>query len=234
MIIRNSPNVNFTILRNEVLERTDMTLKAKGLYAFLMSKPDYWQISIAGLTVQLAEGREAIMQALRELEKHGYYKKVRTRNENGTFSYEDYLYDEPQAGSPQAGNPSTVKPKADNQAQVNTIKVNTKQERTVEALSKIEPQAVLIAERMAVCIIDNYDFMAHKLSEKDYQRWAGDIEKLHRIDGYDYKVITAVLDWSQKDDFWKQNIRSGATLRKQFTSLLVRIKSQPKQVQVIS
>ena len=77
--------------------------------------------------------------------------------------------------------------------------------------------------------------MAKKLTPKDYERWAQDIEKLHRIDGYDYELITKVMDWSQQDQFRRQNIKSGATLRKQFTTLLMQIKEkQTNNLRVIS
>lgn len=98
----------------------------------------------------------------------------------------------------------------------------------------IEKEAVLIAQRLAVCLVDNYGFMANRIKPKDHERWAKDIEKLHRIDGYDYEIIKSVMDWSQQDDFWKQNIRSGSKLRKQFENLLVRIKSEKQRMVVIS
>jgi len=67
----------------------------------------------------------------------------------------------------------------------------------------------------------NYPFVSGNPVETDFD----EIDKLHRIDGYDYKMIKAVIDWSQADGFWKQNIRSGSKLRQKFEDLLVRIKS---------
>ncbi len=53
-------------------------------------------------------------------------------------------------------------------------------------------------------------------SEEDLQRWADDIDKLNRIDGYEWELISDILQFSQRDKFWQSNILSGAKLRKQF------------------
>jgi hypothetical protein len=69
-------------------------------------------------------------------------------------------------------------------------------------------------------VAENFPFVAAKpFGEKDY-------EDIHRLaTTYPYKVVEAVIYWCQQDDFWKQNIRSTAKLRKQFDSLLVRAKA---------
>ena len=58
---------NFTQISNDILSDKDLSLKAKGLYAFLCSKPDDWDFSYDGLSFQLQEGEKAIRSAVREL-----------------------------------------------------------------------------------------------------------------------------------------------------------------------
>ncbi len=53
-----------------------------------------------------------------------------------------------------------------------------------------------------------------------------EIERLHRIDGYEYKLIEGIMRWSQQDSFWADNILSAATLRKQFDKLYLKAKSE--------
>lgn len=120
MIIKSTPNKDFTVMRNAVLTRSDLSLKAKGLWAFLMTKPDGWQTTIRGLAAQLPEGKDAIMATLRELEAVGLYAKKRVNNKDGTFSWEDFVFDEPCPGLPYMDNPNPANP-----PQVNTDKVNT-------------------------------------------------------------------------------------------------------------
>jgi len=61
-------------------------------------------------------------------------------------------------------------------------------------------------------------------TDKLLKAWSTDIEKLNRIDGYSWDIIEAVIKWCQKDNFWKTNIASGSTLRRQFDKLALQAK----------
>ena len=56
-------------------------------------------------------------------------------------------------------------------------------------------------------------------------KWAEDINKIIRLDGRTAEQVAYVIDWVQKDDFWRKNILSGTKLRKQFNRLVVTIQS---------
>lgn len=58
--------------------------------------------------------------------------------------------------------------------------------------------------------------------EAQLQNWADSFRLLHERDGYDWNTISEVLAWCQDDDFWKQNILSGGTFRRQFLKLLAK------------
>ncbi len=64
--------------------------------------------------------------------------------------------------------------------------------------------------------------------QKTIQAWAGDIEKLERLDGRSVDEITAVLNWAYQDDFWSTNILSGGKLRKQFSTLVIQMNGHKK------
>lgn len=61
-------------------------------------------------------------------------------------------------------------------------------------------------------------------SEATLQSWARDIDKLNRIDGQSWDDIADVLEYSQNDAFWAPNIMSGAKFRKQYFTLLGRMR----------
>ena len=63
---------NYTIISNSVLKNKNLSLKAKGLYAYMWSLPDDWDYTLAGLVAVLKEGNQAIKEALKELEREGY------------------------------------------------------------------------------------------------------------------------------------------------------------------
>jgi hypothetical protein len=67
------------------------------------------------------------------------------------------------------------------------------------------------------------------------QNWAADIDRLIRIDGQSPEEVEQVIEWCQSDSFWKANILSGSTLRKQWDTLTAKManacnkSSYPKQ-----
>ncbi len=74
-----------------------------------------------------------------------------------------------------------------------------------------------------------YPFIKNK-TEKDLINDYEEMNRLHRIDGFDYNTILAIVNFSQTDDFWCQNIRSVSKLRKQFENLLIKANSKAKQI----
>lgn len=95
MILRTEKNQNYTTLCNIALNDPELSLKAKGLFAFLMSKPADWKISYRGLMTQLREGQRAILGALAELEQAGYLQRDLTQNEQGQIYFTSVLREQP-------------------------------------------------------------------------------------------------------------------------------------------
>lgn len=58
------------------------------------------------------------------------------------------------------------------------------------------------------------------------EKWADEIRKLREIDKRTVEQIRYVIAWCQNDSFWKANILSTATLRKQWDKLEARIRSE--------
>lgn len=78
-------HIPFTQVANEVLKSRELSWKAKGIYAYLFSKPDDWDFSNQRITIESRDGRSAIMAGLRELEKAGYL--VRNKLSTGKMEY---------------------------------------------------------------------------------------------------------------------------------------------------
>ena len=103
-----------------------MSLKAKGLLSLMLSLPDNWDYSAAGLVTLSKDGKDSVNAALKELEQFGYLKRTQAFNENGTFGGYDYeIYEQPT--SVNFENPSTEKPFTENPTQLNTNKKNKKE-----------------------------------------------------------------------------------------------------------
>lgn len=84
-IYRSKKFCNFTIMSNEHFQEREMSLKAKGLLSLMLSLPDNWKFSEAGLTKLSKDGKASVRNALKELEDFGYLVRHQERS-NGAFS----------------------------------------------------------------------------------------------------------------------------------------------------
>lgn len=88
-------NANFVQIPNEILQRKDLSLTAKGLICYLISLPEDWVICKTKLHLQLKEGRDGVMNAFNELIKEGYILQVQKIGERGRFDYDYIVYNKP-------------------------------------------------------------------------------------------------------------------------------------------
>ena len=58
------------------------------------------------------------------------------------------------------------------------------------------------------------------------QKWAAEVELMVRVDRRDPKEIEELIDWSQGNSFWANNILSTAKLRAQFDKLALQMQGQ--------
>jgi hypothetical protein len=87
----------YVILDKLFLSNNALSWKAKGLLAYLLSKPDDWQIAENDLIRQSKDGRDAVRAGLRELEIHGYLTRRQIRVSGGKFARTEYVvYERPE------------------------------------------------------------------------------------------------------------------------------------------
>ncbi len=96
MIVRTKKNRNYTTINNTVLEDERLSWRAKGIAAYLLSKPDDWQISHEHLLRSGKEGRDAVLNAMKELEDCGYLVRTKVQGKDGKFSTIVTLLEVPQ------------------------------------------------------------------------------------------------------------------------------------------
>ena len=63
-------------------------------------------------------------------------------------------------------------------------------------------------------------------SESQRQRWAKDFDLMIRRDKIDADDIAEVIEWCQRDNFWRSNILSGKKLREKYQQLRMKIESR--------
>lgn len=87
---------NFVMLDKGFLANTKLSLKAKGLLAYVLSLPDDWVIYTEEITKHHKDGKAAVLSAFKELEEQGHVKRERVRDTNGQLKgYKTTVYEMP-------------------------------------------------------------------------------------------------------------------------------------------
>ena len=105
-------DVGFTQVSNTILNDNQISLKAKGLYAYLFSKPDDWEFHISAMEKELKEKRDAILSTVNELIEHNYI--TRKQKNDGKFGGILYEFVLPHTENPHTENPYTDNPDTNN------------------------------------------------------------------------------------------------------------------------
>ncbi|WLR44521.1 helix-turn-helix domain-containing protein (plasmid) [Bacillus carboniphilus] len=96
-IIRVVKNRDFVVMNKTSLDDPNLSWKAKGLHAYMLSKPDDWTFYNSELQKHAKDGRDSFKSALKELREAGYVVRKRAQNEEGKFDgWETIVYEFPQ------------------------------------------------------------------------------------------------------------------------------------------
>ena len=195
-VIRVNKSRDYTVMSNAHFKEKEMTLKAKGLLSLMLSLPDEWDYSIAGLAALSKDGKDSVMNALTELESFGYLERVKLTNEKGQFAgYEYNVFESPRTENPNEEkpypeNPNTDKPNSENPPQLNTNTLNTKKSNTKKSNNIFVPPTV--EEVKAYCTERN-----------------NNINPEHFVDYYESKGWmvgrTKMKDWKAAVRNWERN-----------------------------
>ena len=130
-VFRVERNTGYTVMSNHHLRNKELTLKAKGLLSQMLSLPEDWDYTLAGLSYINRESIDAIRTAVWELEKAGYITRRQGRDEKGKMTAIEYtIYEQPQSPgshSPGLENPTPGKPILENPTPGNPTSENPTQ-----------------------------------------------------------------------------------------------------------
>ena len=120
----------YTVMSNHHLRNHALSLKAKGLLSQMLSLPEDWNYTLQGLAQINKESIDAIREAVRELERAGYIKRSRERDERGCLRGTVYtIYEQPHA-EPTPEEPTQEKPTLENPTQLITKDTKKRKRRS--------------------------------------------------------------------------------------------------------
>ena len=143
---------DYTVMSNTHLRDKTLSLKAKGLLTLMLSLPEEWDYTIAGLVAICKENETAVKSALNELKKFGYLvvtKLTPDKSQSGRFEYQYDIYEQPYCENQSVEKQGKEKQgvenlPVENQGQLNTNKsiinksiTNNKKERKTNSFDAI-------------------------------------------------------------------------------------------------
>ncbi|CAL9464366.1 hypothetical protein SUDANB32_02695 [Streptomyces sp. enrichment culture] len=93
--VRTYPSGQYVVVGNHLAQHRELSLTAIGLATHIFSVPEGTPVDIRSLTERFPEGRDRIAFALRELEAHGYLRRVREHTEDGRLVTRTYAHHTP-------------------------------------------------------------------------------------------------------------------------------------------
>lgn len=230
-VIRVEKTSNYTVMSNYHFKEKEMSLKAKGLISLMLSLPDTWDYTVAGLITICKENETAITSALNELKEFGYLemiKKLPNETKSGRIEYEYIVYEKPKKQEGKKQDPENLGLEnqcIENPEQLNTNKLNTNNKINIdiysqEELKKQKEEKILKAN--IKCIIDYLNETAntkYKYNTKETVKYI----KARFIDGYVLDDFYDVIDKKWKDwknTEWQKYMRPETLFGNKFESYL--------------
>ncbi len=125
-VIRVEKTSNYTIMSNHHLRDKSLSLKAKGLMSLMLSLPDDWDYSVAGLVAIVSEGETAVRGAIKELIDNGYLVRERVYDNGRIVDWNYTLYETPTDVGLPVENQQVENQEQDFSAQINKDITNIK------------------------------------------------------------------------------------------------------------
>lgn len=138
-VIRIDKTRDYTVMSNHHFRNRKLSLKAKGVMSLMLSLPDDWDYTVAGLATLSKDGLDSVRSALKELEREGYLKMERERDAKGKLGRASYVLSEiPFAEKPILENPRLENPILEKPAQLNTYPLSTNTSSTKESITEAD------------------------------------------------------------------------------------------------
>ena len=199
-VFRVERNTGYTVMSNHHLRNKELSLKAKGLLSQMLSLPEDWDYTLAGLSHINREKIDAIREAVKELEKAGYIVRSRERDEKGRLRGADYvIYEQPQPREPEAATsggqppildlPTLENPTLDNP----TLEKPTQEKPTLENPTQLNKD-ILSKEQSITDLSSTDSIPIHSLNPLPYDGEAAEPPERKRKEATDaYSVYEEII-----------------------------------------
>lgn len=223
-------DTTFGTTPNHLLNDKNISLKAKGLYTFIQSKPNNWAFSAERITLQTKDGLDGVKTALKELESHGYLTRRKFKNEKGQWDSEYALHVFSESGKTHGGKTHVGKTAVGKPTNISNkdivIKISNKDTDSEET-----SQGQLISE-----VIDLFK----DINPSSYRKWFGNTtqrkacEELLEIYGMEkIRKVIAILPQTNRIQFLP-TITTPLQLQDKWASLEANLKKKKGEAEALA
>ena len=262
-VIRNRHNSKkpYVVLDKATLWNEKLSLKALGLWARCISRPDNWKFCIKELIKNCQEGRDSIYGGIKELIEVRLCLRVQHRIQNGrngntpgpveyiflevpatelealeieeemksefkkSLSYPDFQ----EAGfealrAAETEDPGTEDPGKRTLPNKDIYNKKERKKNVPTPSEIVTPPPSSEKFHEDVISITKYFYGELKklypdLSNPNINAWMTELDRMHRIDHRNWAQIRKAIDFALSDSFWRANILSPTSLRKNYDKL---------------
>lgn len=233
MIVKVEKTSNYTVMSNTHLRDRNLSMKAKGLMSIVLSLPDNWEYSIAGLAALSSEKESAVKSALNELKDHGYLvvnKRMPNDTQSGRIEYEYNFFEVPgKSKQEQEKQGVEILPieflSVENQGQLNTNIENT----NIENTNSIDTPIISPTEKRKLLFKEFWDAYPKCKRKVDYDGCEKAFIKIKDLENIFPDIMASLELW--KKDWSKENFEYVPTTHKWITKKYWEVKDMRTELQ---
>ncbi len=218
-----------------------LSLKAIGLWARCMSKPDNWEFHISEICKHTKEGKTSVYNAINELIETGYCIRHQLRegpNQSrwGGVQYiflEFPLKDEELESFKKSlpyscfQHPEISDPEKQPLLNIECIPNTNLPKKELKKECKDRSQQVALssadASELTQYFLNKLKTHHPYLKEPNIKKWAIEMDRMIRLDKRGIESIKSVIDWLDNDLWYKANILSPKSLRDYFDRIVAKM-----------
>ena len=203
-VFRVEKNKGYTVMSNHHLRNKELSLKAKGLLSQMLSLPEDWDYTLAGLSLINRESIDAIRTAVWELEKAGYITRRQGRDEKGKMTAIEYtIYEQPQP--PALDCPVLENPTADKPILENPTPDNPTSENPTQLNKELLKTNLPTKEKLNTDISSTHSIPFHSLSPSPLEDAAQPPERKRKETADAYSVYEEIIKDNIEYDYLIQD-----------------------------
>jgi len=208
--------IPFTQIANSVLNNPEITARAKGLFAYLYSKPDTWNFNYIRIAKDHKESKNTILKTLKELESFGYLTREKLPDGRSVYhlTFEPNTKDRSEATE----QPNTKIARDQNSQRPKLGTISNKDIKVIKNKSKLPDGDKVLSQQIVDIIFafeENID-IANKMNYGN-QTERKSCKLLIEDKGFD-KVMGAIGVYAQLMEI-KENNKNNAEVMKEFKYL---------------